>query len=66
MKYLALTAAGRPLLGDDAGFVPLVSLHPDLESVRAALPRATAGTLGNPADAPADRISRDGLTFGPA
>lgn len=65
MKYLARTETGKPLLGDDAGFVPLSSVHPDCESVREALPLAAAGMLGEPADAPAARVSREQLTFGP-
>lgn len=65
MNYLARTAAGRPLLGDDEGFVPLGAVEPDVEGVREALPRAAAGTLGDPADAPARRIPAAALTFGP-
>jgi 2-keto-4-pentenoate hydratase/2-oxohepta-3-ene-1,7-dioic acid hydratase in catechol pathway len=64
MYYLARTAAGDPLGGDDDGFVPLTSLYPDVSSVRDALPRATTG-LRDPADATADRVPRDGVTFGP-
>jgi 2-keto-4-pentenoate hydratase/2-oxohepta-3-ene-1,7-dioic acid hydratase in catechol pathway len=63
MYFLARTADGRPLVGDDDGFVPLASLHPDVSSVRDALPRATAG-LRDPADATANRTPRDGVTFG--
>lgn len=65
MKYLARTATGQPLLGDDGGFVPLESAVPDLESVRAALPRAADGTLGSVEKAPAARIDPAGVTFGP-
>ncbi|WP_226022821.1 fumarylacetoacetate hydrolase family protein [Halomicrobium salinisoli] len=65
MKYLARTIEGTPLLGDDEGFVPLGSVHPDVGSVREALPRAAAGTLGDPGAAPATRIDRDTLRFGP-
>lgn len=64
-KRLARTVGGEPLLGDAEGFVPLSSVHPGLGSVREALPRAAAGTLGDPADAPADRVSREDLSFGP-
>ena len=64
-KRLARTAGGEPLLGDEEGFVPLSSVHSALESVRDALPRAAAGTLGDPADAPADRVPREDLTLGP-
>jgi 2-keto-4-pentenoate hydratase/2-oxohepta-3-ene-1,7-dioic acid hydratase in catechol pathway len=42
---LARDAAGRPLLGDGDGFVPLPSAHPDRETVRDALPDAAAGRL---------------------
>lgn len=64
MKYLARTAEGRPLLGDDEGFVPLSSADPSLGSVREALPRAAAGTLADVDAAPADRVDRDDLSFG--
>lgn len=64
MKYLARTATGDPLLGDDEGFVPLGAANPDLGSVREALPRAAAGTLGDPDEATADRIPAGDLTFG--
>jgi 2-keto-4-pentenoate hydratase/2-oxohepta-3-ene-1,7-dioic acid hydratase in catechol pathway len=63
MRYLARTAAGDPLLGDDEGFVPLGAASPDVSSVRDALPRATTG-LSSPDDATAARTARDGLTFG--
>jgi len=65
MKYLARTATGRPLLGDESGFVPLGAVHPGLETVRSALSKAAGGTLGNPAAAPADPLARGDLTFGP-
>jgi 2-keto-4-pentenoate hydratase/2-oxohepta-3-ene-1,7-dioic acid hydratase in catechol pathway len=65
MKYLARTADGRPLLGDGSGFVPLAAVHPDLNTVRGALSRAAAGTLGDPSGAPTEAISRANLTFGP-
>jgi 2-keto-4-pentenoate hydratase/2-oxohepta-3-ene-1,7-dioic acid hydratase in catechol pathway len=64
MHFLARTADGRPLVGDDDGFVPLASLYPDVSSVQDALPRSTAG-LRDPADATANRTPRDGITFGP-
>ncbi len=64
MRYLARTATGDPLLGDDEGYVPLDSVHPDLDSVRDALPRAAAGTLGSPDDATATRTSESSLAFG--
>ncbi|GAB6862895.1 fumarylacetoacetate hydrolase family protein [Haloplanus litoreus] len=61
MKYLARTTDGRPLVGDSEGFVPLGAVHPELGSVREALPRAAAGTLGDPADAPAEPVPADAL-----
>ncbi|QLG63646.1 fumarylacetoacetate hydrolase family protein [Halorarum salinum] len=64
MKYLARTATGDPLLGDDEGFVPLGAANPDLGSVREALPHAAAGTLGDPDGATADRVPAGDLTFG--
>lgn len=63
MKYLARTSTGEPLIGDDDGFVPLRSIEPDLESVREALPRAAAGTLGDVDDATADRVPAADLTL---
>ncbi|UHQ98517.1 fumarylacetoacetate hydrolase family protein (plasmid) [Natrinema zhouii] len=65
MKYLARTADGRPLLGDDEGFVPLSAAVPDAETVRDALPRAASGTLPDVDDAPADRVDRAHVRFGP-
>jgi 2-keto-4-pentenoate hydratase/2-oxohepta-3-ene-1,7-dioic acid hydratase in catechol pathway len=64
MKYLARTATGDPLLGDENGYVPLDAVEPDLDSVRDALPRAAAGTLGDVADAPADPVPGSDITFG--
>lgn len=63
MKYLARTATGDPLLGDDKGYVPLGSVEPDLESVRDALPRAAGGTLGEIDDATADPVPAADLSF---
>ncbi len=65
MKYLARTDDGRPLLGNEDGFVPLGAFHPELETVRDALPHAAAGTLGDPATAPAEPVTCENLTFGP-
>ncbi|ELY56044.1 fumarylacetoacetate hydrolase [Natronococcus amylolyticus DSM 10524] len=65
MKYLARTTDGRPLLGDDDGFVPLASAAPDLERIDDALPRAAAGTLPDVAAAPAERIDPEHVQFGP-
>jgi len=64
MKYLARTATGEPLLGDDDGYVPLGAVEPDLETVRDALSRAAAGTLGDVADATADPVPAADLSFG--
>lgn len=63
--YLARTADGTPLLGDDEGFVPLSAASPELDSVRDALAPAAANTLPDVSDAPADRIDRESLQFGP-
>ncbi|MFP9062220.1 fumarylacetoacetate hydrolase family protein [Natrialbaceae archaeon A-chndr2] len=65
MKYLARTRDGQPLLGDESGFVRLRSVHPALESARDALPRAAAGTLGDPAEAPDEAVDRADIAFGP-
>ncbi len=65
MKYLARTAEGCPLLGDDAGFVPLSAADPDIECVRDALGPAAAGSLADVDDATATRVSPDSITFGP-
>lgn len=64
MKYLARTVTGDSLLGDDGGFVRLDAVDPGLDGVRDALPRAAAGTLGDVADAPADPVPADDVTFG--
>jgi 2-keto-4-pentenoate hydratase/2-oxohepta-3-ene-1,7-dioic acid hydratase in catechol pathway len=65
MKYLARAADGQALLGDETGFVPLGAVHPELESIREALPRAAAGALGGPEDGTADVVAREDITFGP-
>ena len=65
MRYLARTMDGKPMLGDDTGFVPLGAVHPEIDTIREALPRAAAGTLGDPSDAPAAPLSSKALTFGP-
>jgi 2-keto-4-pentenoate hydratase/2-oxohepta-3-ene-1,7-dioic acid hydratase in catechol pathway len=62
--YLARSADGRPLLGDEEGFVPLAAAAPGLESVESALPVAAAGELPHPTDAPARRVPAEELTFG--
>ncbi|MEM4780641.1 MAG: fumarylacetoacetate hydrolase family protein [Halalkalicoccus sp.] len=61
-NYLARTAAGRPLLGDEAGFVPLSAAG--FESVEEALPAAAAGELPAPDDLPARRVPAEKLAFG--
>ena len=43
MRYLARSAAGRPLAGDEEGFVPLGAVYPDAAGVRDVLPRAPGG-----------------------
>lgn len=65
MKYLARTVDGRPLLGDEDGYVPLSAAAPDLESVREALPRAAASSLPDVDAAPAERIDPTHLQLGP-
>ena len=64
MKYLARTATGKPLLGDEAGYVPLAAVHPEVGTVRDALPLAAAGDLGDPSDATATRFAASEVTFG--
>ncbi|TKX71307.1 fumarylacetoacetate hydrolase family protein [Halorubrum sp. SP9] len=65
MKYLARSATGRPLLGDDEGYVPLAAAEPRAGTVRDALPLAAAGDLPSVDDAPAERVPTENLTFGP-
>ncbi|MFC6719233.1 fumarylacetoacetate hydrolase family protein [Natrialbaceae archaeon GCM10025810] len=65
MRYLARTADGRPLLGDEDGFVPLSAALPDVSSVREALPLAADGALPDLETVPADRIDREHVRFGP-
>ena len=65
MKYLARTAAGRALLGDEEGYVPLSAAEPRAATVRDALPLAAAGDLPSVDDAPAERVPTEDLTFGP-
>lgn len=64
MKYLARTADGRPLLGDDEGFVPLAAADSTLETVRDALGLAADGSLPEIDDATATRVPASDLTFG--
>lgn len=65
MKYLARTTDGRPLLGDEDGFVPLAAADAGLETVRDALSRAAAGTLPDVDATSASRIDPDHVQFGP-
>ena len=65
MKYLTRTATGRPLLGDDEGYVPLGAALPGATSVRDALGAAAAGELPAVEDAPAARVPAADLAFGP-
>lgn len=62
MKYLARTTAGRPLLGDEEGFVPLSAAG--FESVAGALGAAARGELPDPDDLPVRRVPREGIAFG--
>jgi 2-keto-4-pentenoate hydratase/2-oxohepta-3-ene-1,7-dioic acid hydratase in catechol pathway len=64
MNYLARTVDGRPLAGDDEGFVPLRAAFPDTSGVRDALPRVTNG-LPALDDVPAGRVPRESVTLGP-
>ena len=64
MQYLARTATGDPLLGDDDGFVSLGAVEPDLDRVHDALPRAAAGELGDVGDATADTVPAADISFG--
>ncbi|GAB7094211.1 hypothetical protein JCM30237_13630 [Halolamina litorea] len=64
MRYLARTADGDPLLGDDDGFVPLAAAAPEYTSVRDALPAAAAGTLPRVDEASAARVPREHRSLG--
>ncbi|WP_332899016.1 fumarylacetoacetate hydrolase family protein [Haladaptatus sp. CMSO5] len=63
MRYLARSADGTPLLGDDEGFVPLAAADPSLETIQDALKQAPDG-LPAPGDARAQRIPADEISFG--
>ena len=65
MNYLARTAAGRPLLGDGEGYVPLGAAIPEAATVRDALRTAAAGELPAIDDAPTERVPAEDLSFGP-
>ena len=64
MRYLARTADGRPLVGDDEGFVPLQSAYPDADGVRDVLHHAPGG-LADVEGARAEPTPREHLSFGP-
>lgn len=63
-KRLARSQEGRPLLGDENGFVPLKSALPSA-SVDEALERAAAGSLPEVDAATASPVEPDGLQFAP-
>ena len=60
MTRLARTATGRPLVGDDDGFVPLSSADPSLSTALDAIRRG----VPDPADATADPIPDSDVGFG--
>ena len=64
MRYLARSAEGDVLLGDDDSFVPLASAAPEYASVRDALPAAAANDLPDLDDATADRVPREHHSLG--
>jgi 2-keto-4-pentenoate hydratase/2-oxohepta-3-ene-1,7-dioic acid hydratase in catechol pathway len=64
MRYLARTADGDSLLGDDDGFVPLSAAAPEHASVRDALPAAAAGTLPSVDEATANPTPREQHALG--
>lgn len=63
MPRLARTIDGRPMLGDNEGFVPLSSADPSLRTVRDALPLAATGDLPTPSEALANRVPKEHLSF---
>lgn len=63
MLYLARSATGEPLLGDDEGFVPLTAAAPPVRTVNDALGHVTEGLAG-PEEASAIRVPGDSITFG--
>ncbi|MFB6136397.1 MAG: fumarylacetoacetate hydrolase family protein [Halobacteriaceae archaeon] len=65
MSYLARTATGDPLLGDESGCVPLPAAVPGARSVADALERAPDG-LPAPSAATADPVPAEQFTLGPA
>ncbi|WP_458189561.1 fumarylacetoacetate hydrolase family protein [Haladaptatus sp. NG-WS-4] len=63
MPRLARTVDGRPMLGDDEGFVPLSAADPSLTTLEDALPLAAAGGLPSPEAASAAHVPEDDLSF---
>jgi 2-keto-4-pentenoate hydratase/2-oxohepta-3-ene-1,7-dioic acid hydratase in catechol pathway len=63
MTRLARTTDGRPMIGDEDGFVPLSSADPSLETVRDALPLAAVGDLPTLDEANASSIPEEHLSF---
>lgn len=63
MAQLARTVDGRPVLGDDEGFVPLSSADPSLTTIEEALPLAAANELPTPDVASASRVPAEYLSF---
>lgn len=61
MTRFARTADGRPLVGDEAGFVPLSAAAPDCASVHDALTRLS---VPDPEDSTATRTPADAIRFG--
>lgn len=62
-RYLARSADGKPLLGNERGYVPLVAADPSLSSIEDALRIAPNG-LPDPADVPAQLRPEEHITFG--
>lgn len=60
MTRLARTATGRPLVGDDGGFVPLAAADPTCETARDALHCG----IPDPSAATADPVPASDLSFG--
>ena len=65
MARLARTTTGKPVVGDDGGFVPLRSADPRLDGIRDALSLAASGELPTPDDATAERVPATDLSFAP-
>lgn len=65
MRRLARSVDGRPLLGDESGFVPLEAADPGLSEMRAGLGAAAAGTLPDPSEAPVEPVPAEHIQFGP-